>query len=544
MPRYRCAVPTQAVTTTDWLANFLIKQPLDEAAYYLSCIYAVLCDQDERRDLAMYFTPPTLARHILESVAKETTSFNKLRFMDPACGGAAFLLPVVITLRDLLKSSGTRPRDIVLAINKQIIGVEKNGVLAELSRQFIRIALAEELAKCDLEIGSIIQIGDALRLFVQNKLPRVNVLLCNPPYRKIRATELAWHRARFGTVIAGQPNLYTMFMRSALDIVIPGGLIALLTPTSYFSGPTYEKIRGLYSKRTSILRIDLVHERDNLFLGVEHDVAALLARPRLTRPTRQVPEIFGWREAKGWESLGSILLSGDARPWLLPRDSSTSEALIRARTSTWSLANYGYQARVGVYVWNRDERRPRKARPTGRDRKNAVPVIWATQIGQDGSFRFISKSAKEKRARYILLRANDRRGVVDSDCVVLQRTSSRGQSRRLVAAALPKGFAKQYGGFVGENHVIILEPTDEKPLVPRIALARLLNSAFMRDLYSTTTGTTAVTVSGLNVLPLPDPRSVARLVKKCGMEQAIRGAFGLKSEYQRMLNADAKIAAT
>jgi adenine-specific DNA-methyltransferase len=326
--------------------------------------------------------------------------------------------------------------------------------------------------------------------------------------------------------------------------VIPGGLIALLTPTSYFSGPTYEKIRALYSKRSSILRIDLIHERENLFLGVEHDVAALLARPRLTHPARQVPEIFCWRETKGWESLGSILLSGDARPWLLPRDSSTSEALIRARTSTWSLANYGYRARVGVYVWNRDERRPRKARPSGRDRKNAVPVIWATQIGQDGSFRFISKSAKEKRARYILLRSNDRRGVVESDCVVLQRTSSRGQSRRLVAAALPKGFAKQYGGFVGENHVIILEPTDKKPLVPRIALARLLNSEFMRDLYSTTTGTTAVTVSGLNVLPLPDPHSVARLVEKCGMEQAIRGAFGLKRDYQRTVKADAKIATT
>jgi adenine-specific DNA-methyltransferase len=279
-------------------------------------------------------------------------------------------------------------------------------------------------------------------------------------------------------------------------------------------------------------------------LGVEHDVAALLARPRLTHPARQAPEVFGWRENNGWESLGSILLPRDASPWHLPRDPSTSQALIQARTSRWSLTDYGYRARVGVYVWNRDNRRPRKARPRGRDREKAVPVIWATQIGQDGKFRFISKSSKEKRARYILLRANDRRGVVDRDCVVLQRTSSRGQSRRLVAAALPKGFAKQHGGFVGENHVIILEPTGGKPTVTRAVLARLLNSEFMRDLYSTTTGTTAVTISGLSVLPLPDPYYVARLVKKCGMEQAIRGAFGLKRDYQRMVKTDAKTAAT
>jgi adenine-specific DNA-methyltransferase len=544
MPRYRCKYPKHASEIVSGIAEFLITQPLDQAAYYLSCVYAVLCNPNVRRDLAMYFTPPALAHHILASAAKEAGSLTKLRFMDPACGGAAFLLPVVAALRDQLKGNGASARDIVCTVNRQVFGVEKNDVLAELSRQFIRIALAEELDKCRLDLGPIIKIGDALDLFARGRLPRVDVLLCNPPYRKIRAAELAWHRDRFDDVITGQPNLYTMFMRAALDIVIPGGVIALLTPTSYFSGPTYQRIRERYIRRSSILRIDLIHERDNLFLGVEHDVTALLARPRLTQPPRQTPEVFGWDESDGWASLGSIMLPQNGTPWHLPRDTLTSRALISAGTSRWSLADYGYRARVGAYVWNRDKRRPRKSRPRGRDRDKAVPVIWATQIGQDGRFRFVSRSSKEKRARYILLRANDRRSVVERDCVILQRTSSRAQSRRLVAAALPKGFSKKYGGFVAENHVIILEPIDARPLVKSSALARLLNSETIRDLYSTTTGTTAVTTTGLSALPLPDPHGIAQLSNRPSKERTACNAFRLKRGNQWKGQTDEKVATT
>lgn len=529
MPRYRSRVPTRARELVNEIAEFLIEQPLEEAAYYLSCVYAVLCDPDERRELAMYFTPPALARHIVASVAQESTTFSALRFLDPACGGAAFLLPVVLQLRDTLRRRTTPATEIVRAVRNQIAGVEKDPVLAELSRQFLRIALADELTKCRLELRSVVTVGDALDLVARRKLARVNILLCNPPYRKIRASELAWYRRRFPDVITGQPNLYTMFMRAATELVVPGGVIALLTPTSYFSGPTYQPIRERYVRRCSIVRVDLIHERDNLFLGVEHDVAALIAHPRVSRPARQLPEIFGWHQVEGWTALGSASLPADGAPWHLPRDRSMAAALSKSKRANFSLAQYGYRARIGAYVWNRDSRRTRKRRPARAcDRKIAVPVIWATQIGQDGNFRFVSRSLREKRARYILLRRGDRRGVVERDCVVVQRTSSRSQGRRLVAAALPRGFAKKYGGFVGENHTVILEPTSSRPLVPRRTLARLLNSDFIRDLYSTTTGTTAVTTTGLSALPLPDPRVLKELIARHhSLADAVRAAFGM-----------------
>jgi adenine-specific DNA-methyltransferase len=43
--------------------------------------------------------------------------------------------------------------------------------------------------------------------------------------------------------------------------------------------------------------------------------------------------------------------------------------------------------------------------------------------------------------------------------VAIQRTSSRGQKRRLAAALIPGAFVEQHGGVVAENHVILLVRT-------------------------------------------------------------------------------------
>jgi adenine-specific DNA-methyltransferase len=528
MPSYRprIADASKLHRAIDSLFGFLAEQPLQEAAYYVSCVYAGLCDTDLRRDFAMFFTPPALARHIVEQAERSAGSIQDMRLMDPACGGAAFLLPAVAKLRSVLRSNQLGGEAIVQAVNRQVVGIERDRTLAELSRQFIRLVLAAEIKESQVDIGPIIRRGSTLELLRRGGVPQSNVVLCNPPYRKIKASELAWYRQYFPDAIALQPNLYSIFMHVALRLVVPGGVVALLTPTSYFSGPSYEPIRRVYTRRTSLERIDLVHERDNLFLGVEHDVAALFARRRVNPSLEQKPQVAAWNERTGWTDVGEVTVPKNGEPWLLPRDAGMSRVLDTVRRGAWSLKDYGYRARVGVYVWNRDKRKKVSARPKAKCRERVVPVVWATQIGQDGKFHFVSRSRKERRARYVQLRPGDRRGVIDRDCVVLQRTSSRAQRRRLVAAALPRGFARRYGGFVGENHVIVLEPTEDKPSFPLGMMARLLNSELMRDLYSASSGTTAVTTTGLHALPLPDPHVLKGLLKdKVQFDVAVRECF-------------------
>ena len=101
----------------------------------------------------------------------------------------------------------------------------------------------------------------------------------------------------------------------------------------------------------------------------------------------------------------------------------------------------------------------------------------------------------------------------DGEAVVVQRTSNRKQSRRLIAAHVPAAFAAEHGGWTAENHVLVLLPI-RRGHVPGEVLARVLNSKAVDDVFAARSGTVSVSARLLNSLPLPplvesDERAVA-----------------------------------
>jgi len=74
--------------------------------------------------------------------------------------------------------------------------------------------------------------------------------------------------------------------------------------------------------------------------------------------------------------LGALDLSAvpDIRVWVLP-DGSESSALFRPGFAT--LAHYGYLAKTGYFVWNREKHRYRTGK---RPRANEVPLFWAHNV--------------------------------------------------------------------------------------------------------------------------------------------------------------------
>jgi adenine-specific DNA-methyltransferase len=487
------------------LADWILERPFEEAAYYISCVYAALTEAESRRRHALYFTPPQLASHILAtaiSSAGDVTSTVKI--LDPACGGAAFLLPAVRLLRDRLVKAQASPRQIVNAIRSNVRGVERDPVLAHLCRRFMEITLAEELACAGGDLRHTVTVGDTLKMAATRSLTQADVVLCNPPYRKVTALEFPLYKRMYANLIAGQPNIYTFFTQIAIDLTRPGGTVALLTPTSYMTGETYEPIRRELLGRTQISKLHFVHERGGLFLGVDHDVVALFAK-RMPHVSSHRVAVSTWDGRRTAMPVGSFDLPSDGEPWHLPRDRRSRVAMLDARDYSHTLQSYGYRVRVGSYVWNRDTRRTFKALPAAGYKCRVVPVIWAPYITQGGSFRFEARSDRERKARFLKVPKEHDVGLVTRECVLLQRTSSRSQQRRLVAAAMPKAFIARYGSAIAENHVIVIEPNTSKPLVTPRQLATLLNQPDVAALYSTTSGTSAVSAYNLRKLQLPDP---------------------------------------
>jgi len=84
----------------------------------------------------------------------------------------------------------------------------------------------------------------------------------------------------------------------------------------------------------------------------------------------------------------------------------------------------------------------------------------------------------------------------------MQRTTNDKQPRRLIAAMVDPAVVVRWGGFVTENHTIVL--TGDSP--KRLALAvKLLNTSAVDQRYRRVSGTAAVSVTLLRQLDLPTP---------------------------------------
>lgn len=75
-------------------AKWLSEEPFNEAAYWLATAYAILVGDAVRTERALYFTPPLLAERVIDNLLQHGASLTAHHWHDPACGGAAFLVPI------------------------------------------------------------------------------------------------------------------------------------------------------------------------------------------------------------------------------------------------------------------------------------------------------------------------------------------------------------------------------------------------------------------------------------------------------------------
>ena len=160
-----------------------------------------------------------------------------------------------------------------------------------------------------------------------------------------------------------------------------------------------------------------------------------------------------------------------------------------------TLADWGYSARIGYLVANRQADRLHKRVARGR-----VPLIWAKAIGQDGTFDF-ARGAQFREMNWVDAPA-DAPYIARSACVAVQRTSARGQKRRITAAELPAEFVEQHGGVIAENHVILLLPTRDDAAPPS-ALAAALNLPAVGEQLDRMCGSASIPARLLEQVPLP-----------------------------------------
>lgn len=506
-----------------------------EGTYWLSSSYAMLTEQGYQKELAMYFTPASLTEGLLDDLADQGADFGSQSFIDPACGGAAFLAPIAQRMRAALKQKGLTSLDLLKHIEAHLCGMDLDQTLCELSKTFLCMALHEDIQQTGYIPAFRIQRADSL-IRLSSLLGTIDVVVCNPPYRKVAKDELRKLQSRYSEVIDAQPNLYCLFITLCVRLLRIGGRAALVTPTSFLSGQNFSRLRAFLIHHADIEHIGIVSDRQGVFIDVEQETALTVLRRRLEGDRTKAHASVSVVSSVGrYASVGQCLLPNSGSVWPVPRATSDVALLEAASKSSFRLADYGYRVRIGAYVWNRDKRPKYESQQDAKRAKayTAMPLLWSKDISAGGSIRPKTLSSRHSRHRFVDLGDKRHTSIVVSPCVVMQRVTSNDQPKRLVAAAVSPGVFRSYGGFIAENHVVIIEANCKSPILSPTQLAKLLSTHAIDRNFRCISGANNVSIFELNQLALPDPLAIKKALDSgTPMNDAVNRSFNL------MISAD------
>ena len=506
-------------------AAWLAEEPFNEAAYWLATAYAILVGDKLRTERALYFTPPRLADRVIDKLLEHDASLTKQHWHDPACGGAAFLVPIAQRMAAALATAGLPPSQQLDHIERHLSGNDLDSVLLDISREFLRMALSELLATAGRDLSLRLFRGDGLTSSAIEAL-QPDVLACNPPYRKLKAIEVDRYRKAHGDVVEGQPNIYGFFINRTLQLAKQGGLVGLLTPTSFLSGRSFSKLRTKLLTHGDTLHVDMLSDRNAMFIDVEQETAITVLRTRArSKIVNSKTRVSVLKPDSEFEDVGEFLLPNSGRPWPIPRAASDAGLLRSAESAGFTLSDYGYVARIGHLVAYRDKRLRFAQQPVLKAGRLVIPLVWATDIAPDGRFDHGRESRFSRNRRFVQIGSLTDHGVITKPAVLMQRLTSSDQKRRLVAAAVPEAWVAQFGGYVCENHVIVLEQMSKDAILPE-KLAAILNTQPVDRVFRAISGASNVAISELGELLLPDPVQIKRLrTRTASLDEAVRAAY-------------------
>lgn len=496
-----------------------------EASYYLGVLYTAMMPEKMRADFGAYYTPPALCERLLDMATESGVDWRTARVLDPACGGGAFLSPAAQRMAKNLEECS--PKFVLKSIVGRLQGFELDPFAAWMSHVFLEMTLGSLCRAAETRLASIIDVCNSLERDPHGR--GFDLVIGNPPYGRVKLSPDL--RERYQRSLFGHANLYGVFTDLALRFTKPGGVIAYVTPTSFLAGEYYKALRDLLGTEAPPANIDFINARKGVFSDVLQETL-LAVYKRGGQPS--VGQVNFISSAAGTSidvtSAGSFRLpTVPSQPWLVPRHLIHTNIVHAAETMTYRLSDYGYKVSTGPLVWNRHKNSLRDELCVG-----CYPLIWAESVRSDGMFEF--RHEKRNHRPYFKPKPEEHWVVTNYPCVLLQRTTSKEQSRRLIAAELPQSFIDTYGGVVVENHLNMIRPLNGEPRISSVTLAALLATNVIDQLFRCINGSVAVSAYELEALPLPEPGAMDRLgrlvhfgAEKAEIEQVVSEMYGMEN---------------
>jgi adenine-specific DNA-methyltransferase len=419
----------------------------------------------------------------------------------------------------MVKAAGqVAPSRTIGSLARRLKGFEIDPYAAWLSQTFLEACFMPLCLHAGQRLPIVVEVRDSLLAEEPGeRSDHFDLVIGNPPYGRISLASDV--RERFKRSLYGHANLYGVFTDLAIQFAKTGGVIAYVTPTSFLAGEYFKALRSLLASSARPVNIDFVSVRKGVFDDALQET--MLATYRKTGVYLRQPTVHFIAPTEDdkitVEHGGDFELSKHGGPWLAPRTQEQAALIVALRAMPHRLRDYGYEISTGPLVWNRH-----KGQLAGKPSKQAFPLIWAESISADGKFQF--RADKRNHAPYFKPTDGDEWLITRKPCVLLQRTTAKEQSRRLIAAELPESFIREHGAVVIENHLNMIRPTCENPVIPASIIAALLNSSIVDRTFRCISGSVAVSAYELENLPLPSPSDLKLLLGRKSSRDSVEKA--------------------
>ena len=452
-------------------------------------------DRSAQSVRGQYFTPERAAE--LVAALPRLAGVESLRVLDPGAGSGMLTAAIVDRV--------CRERRIGQV---EVTAVESDGTLLPALARTAGLC-AEHGRRAGLGVQVRVVHGDviALQTGLESELGRFDLVIMNPPYKKLAAT--SWERLALNAGGWDAGNLYAAFVALGVDSLSPGGQLVAITPRSFANGPYFEQFRKRLLRQVAFDRIHTFESRSTVFAdsGVLQENIVFSATKDGERGPVTITSSRGHTDelAERTVAYSELVSPGDPHQFIrITTDKADDEAVSAIVSLPASLSSLAVNVSTGRVVDFRA--RPNLQDAPGSDDAPLVypgnlrrgKVLWPRSIGKSQGFR--------------VLDASDHKALLPSGYYVLvKRFSAKEERRRIVAAVWDPN---QYGGrpVAFENHLNVFH-AGGSGLDRDLAwgLCAWLNGSVVDRCFRTFSGHTQVNATDLRSMNYPDGQALRRL---------------------------------
>lgn len=333
-------------------------------------------DIKKRKKLGQYFTPKSIRELLLSKLPKK----DNADILDPACGSGEFLL----SCKKYFK-------------NPILYGFDIDKKLINISSKLVK--------------NAIIKNFDFLNIDINKK--KYDYIIGNPPYFELKLNEEI--KKKYFDIIKGRVNIFSLFIKTGLDLLKDGGYLAYVVPPSMNNGAYFSKLREYIIKNSSLEYLHIIDGADNFHLANQKVMLIILKKTNSKKSSKYI-----------FKKNGITIFTEDKK------------FLNKAYKNTVSLKDIGYTVKTGSIIWNEHKEK------LTNDKNNSTLLIWASNINNG---KIIIGYTKGK-PQYIKNISNDL--IIKSRVVVVNRITGSSKDINIKAAIVNE---KE---FVCENHVNVI----------------------------------------------------------------------------------------